>query len=121
MTSFNEAFKAARKAKGAGATFTWNGKKYTTDLKDEKSSSKSTPRPKARPATLMGSSKVPNTRTKNETMETVRRNARAITDTGSPARSTKGKKVGYEVWKKLTRQERAAKGYPTSTVGFQNW
>lgn len=82
MTSFNEAFKAARKAKGAGATFTWNGKKYTTDYKEEKA---------GKSKAGMGSSKVPNTRTKNEDMKTVRRNARAIVDTTSPSRSTKGK------------------------------
>ena len=35
MASFKEAFKAARKAQGAGGTFTWNGKLYTTDYKEE--------------------------------------------------------------------------------------
>lgn len=82
MTSFNEAFKKARKEKGAGATFMWNGKKYTTDYKEEVGAKK---------GAGMKSSAVPNTRTKNEDMKTVRRNARAIVDTTSPARSAKGK------------------------------
>lgn len=33
--SFERAFAAARKAKGPGKTFTWNGKTYTTDLASE--------------------------------------------------------------------------------------
>lgn len=41
--TFSEAFAAARKAKGPGATFTWNGKKYSTDRADD------TAKPKARP------------------------------------------------------------------------
>lgn len=35
MTSFSKAFAAARKEKGPGKTFEWNGKKYTTDLASE--------------------------------------------------------------------------------------
>ena len=34
--SFNKAFTAARKDKGAGGVFTWNGKKYTTNYKEDK-------------------------------------------------------------------------------------
>jgi hypothetical protein len=33
--TFNEAFAAARKELGAGKTFTWNGKQYTTENKQE--------------------------------------------------------------------------------------
>ena len=47
--SFSKAFAAARKEMGAGKTFSWKGKKYTTDLKEESASS---PKPKARPARL---------------------------------------------------------------------
>lgn len=36
MNSFSEAFKKARKEKGAGGTFTFNGKSYSTNYKDEK-------------------------------------------------------------------------------------
>ena len=38
MATFKEAFAAARKEKGAGKTFTWQGKSYTTDLASEKKS-----------------------------------------------------------------------------------
>ena len=34
--SFKEAFAAARKEKGAGGTFTWNGKKFTTNYASDK-------------------------------------------------------------------------------------
>jgi hypothetical protein len=51
MTSFSKAFAAARKEKGAGKTFSWNGKTYTTDLASEKSTTpSSSPRAKAKPA-----------------------------------------------------------------------
>ena len=33
--TFKKAFVAARKAKGAGKVFTWKGKRYTTNLKEE--------------------------------------------------------------------------------------
>ena len=35
--TFNEAFAKARKEQGAGGTSTWNGKKYSTARKDDKS------------------------------------------------------------------------------------
>jgi hypothetical protein len=50
MTSFSKAFAAARKEKGAGKTFSWNGKTYTTDYASEKSTTpSSSPRAKAKP------------------------------------------------------------------------
>lgn len=49
MATFKEAFAKARKELGAGKTFTWNGKSYTTDLAGEK-------RPKARPAKVTAQS-----------------------------------------------------------------
>lgn len=49
--SFSKAFAAARKEMGAGKTFTWKGKKYTTDLKEEVKGA-SSPKPMARPARL---------------------------------------------------------------------
>lgn len=57
--SFREAFAAARKAKGPGATFTWNGKSYSTNTADDAKSS----RPKARSKTAPTVSKRPTTRT----------------------------------------------------------
>lgn len=48
--SFGKAFAAARKEKGAGKTFTWKGKSYTTNYKEEEAKG-STTRPKKRPVT----------------------------------------------------------------------
>jgi hypothetical protein len=55
MASFKEAFAAARKKLGAGKTFEWNGKSYSTNLKEEVSKPASAAptksiRPKAKPA-----------------------------------------------------------------------
>ena len=50
--SFSKAFAAARKEMGAGKTFSWKGKKYTTDLKEEVKGAKSPVKPKARPEGL---------------------------------------------------------------------
>jgi hypothetical protein len=54
MASFKEAFAAARKKLGAGKTFEWNGKSYSTNLKEEVSKPASAAptksiRPKANP------------------------------------------------------------------------
>lgn len=58
MATFKEAFKEARKKYGAGKTFTWKGKSYSTNLAEEeakpaptkKTTPKTSPRPRARPA-----------------------------------------------------------------------
>jgi hypothetical protein len=55
MASFKEAFAAARKKLGAGKTFEWNGKSYSTNYKEETGKSASAAptksiRPKAKPA-----------------------------------------------------------------------
>jgi hypothetical protein len=50
MATFKEAFAKARKELGAGKTFTWNGKSYTTDYAEE--GKKAAPKPKARPEGL---------------------------------------------------------------------
>lgn len=49
--TFSKAFAAARKEMGAGKTFEWKGKKYTTDMKEEVKGA-SSPKPKARPEGL---------------------------------------------------------------------
>lgn len=46
--SFKKAFAAARKAQGAGKVFTWKGKRYTTNTKEDEANKKSI-RPKKRP------------------------------------------------------------------------
>jgi hypothetical protein len=50
--TFGKAFNAARKAKGSGKTFSWKGKSYTTNLKEEKAKTpakKTAPKTTARP------------------------------------------------------------------------
>ena len=54
--SFSKAFAAARKKLGAGKTFEWNGKKYTTDYKEEVG--KKQVKPKARPEGMGAKPKV---------------------------------------------------------------
>ena len=50
-SKFGKAFAAARKEKGAGKTFTFEGKSYSTDMASDKSSAPtSSSRPTARPA-----------------------------------------------------------------------
>lgn len=51
MATFKEAFAKARKELGAGKTFTWNGKSYSTNVEGEDKGATS-PKPKARPATV---------------------------------------------------------------------
>jgi hypothetical protein len=52
--TFAQAFAEARRAKGPGATFEWNGKLYTTDRADDKprGAPKTSPAPKARSASV---------------------------------------------------------------------
>jgi hypothetical protein len=53
MATFKETFAAKRKELGAGKTFTWNGKSYTTDYAtDKKSAPTASDKPKAKPAGL---------------------------------------------------------------------
>ena len=46
--SFKKAFNAARKSQGAGKVFTWKGKRYTTNTKEDEAKKKVT-KPKPRP------------------------------------------------------------------------
>jgi hypothetical protein len=54
--SFGEAFRAARKDKGAGSTFTWNGKSYSTNMASDKPAA---PKPAARSTTSSAPSSAP--------------------------------------------------------------
>jgi hypothetical protein len=60
--SFNDAFRAARKQMGAGKTFEWNGKSYSTNYAEEAAkplAPKTSLRPKARPAASTPESGMP--------------------------------------------------------------
>lgn len=48
--SFAEAFRAARREKGAGSTFTWNGKSYSTNMAGEGAGKKPASSAPAKPA-----------------------------------------------------------------------
>lgn len=58
MATFKEAFAAARKEKGAGKTFMWQGKSYSTDRADDKKQAAlaTGTKPKAKPAGLNSAS-----------------------------------------------------------------
>ena len=55
--SFKAAFAAARKELGAGKTFTWKGKSYSTNLAEETGTK--IPRPQPRPTDLGKNEKIP--------------------------------------------------------------
>ena len=63
--SFKKAFVAARKAQGAGKVFTWKGKRYTTNTKEDEAKKKTTksksgaPKKSLRPKKRPGSGEPP--------------------------------------------------------------
>ena len=63
--SFKKAFVAARKAQGAGKVFTWKGKRYTTNTKEDEAKKKTTksksgaPKKSIRPKKRPGSGEPP--------------------------------------------------------------
>ena len=76
--SFSKAFAAARKAEGSGKTFTWKGKSYSTNYKEESGSKKpaktgltSSTKPKMRPETGLTSSPRPKIRPESKSEITV--------------------------------------------------
>lgn len=102
--SFGKAFAAARKDKGAGKTFTYKGKSYTTDRADDKKSSgkdsvveraskaidraeaEKPMRPRSRPAGLGG--KAPKVRPKARPEGLATRNAPTATKVETPSVTT---------------------------------
>ena len=60
--SFKKAFAAARKAQGAGKVFTWKGKRYTTNLKEEENKKVTKPKPKPKSGAPKSSTKKPKVR-----------------------------------------------------------
>lgn len=137
--SFNKAFAAARKEMGAGKTFTWKGKSYTTNLKEEapkKASAAPTTSKRPAPAKrdVMAGYRAGDVTTSKITkptsgrgdggMEMVKRTAeRALqkagkASAGGPARATqRTRAVSYSEWKSMSPSERASAGLPTSVVG----
>jgi hypothetical protein len=94
--SFSKAFAAARKEMGKGKTFTWKGKSYTTDLKEEaaakkpKSKAVTAPPPRPTTGTLIGGEPIaemkPSSTKSQRTMSTRSRNK--ITETNLDKKSS---------------------------------
>jgi hypothetical protein len=140
--SFGKAFAAARKEKGAGKTFTWEGKSYTTDRADDKPSKgesgstdiaamakeaidRSGPtRPRARPS----SDKAPTrprsrpvdkapTATSVSTPKVETQTLGAGPEGASGSMTVDGNRYTYGQWQNMTRAERKAAGLPVSAWG----
>jgi len=115
MASFKEAFAAARKEKGAGKTFTWNGKSYSTNIKEEGLGAKKPTTPKPRPtASASASSKPPARPAAKPTPASA---------TSGASRSTAGKVTPKGMgnytkaeWKGMTLEERQRKGLPLRPI-----
>lgn len=140
--SFGKAFAAARKDKGAGKTFTWRGNKYTTNYKEEGTTSKAPSRslrPVARPKK---EEKTSNTDTTDDARsartnssepkqsgetptEAARRKTitematRAINSAPEPS-GIKLDGVTLEEFKKMTGPERLRAGLPLTVAGFKS-
>ena len=112
MASFKEAFAKARKEKGAGATFTWNGKSYSTNIKEEGLGAKKPTTPKPRPtASASASSKPP------------ARPAAKPSAVSGASRSAAGKAIPKGMgnytkaeWKGMTLEARQARGLPLRPI-----
>jgi len=100
MASFKDAFRAARNAQGAGGTFTWNGKTYTTDMADEKKKSGPTKsdKPKVRPYSGPTASDKPKTRPASLT----------TTATGKEKQAAKEVKTADTVASNIAKNKRIA-------------
>lgn len=88
MASFKEAFSAARKKLGAGKTFEWNGKSYSTNLKEEVSKPASAAptksiRPKAKSAAAPKPTKTPAPKQTKAPMTMEEKNVAALKALGS--------------------------------------
>ena len=138
--SFGKAFAAARKAKGAGKTFTWKGKSYSTNYKeDAKSKAPTTSKrpkanPKREPAAKPPKPRSPITTTRLSDVRGGRGDGRAETNrrrtdqmvdrvrkaiNSAPVDGKPSKRVTYEQWKDMTRAQRKAQGLPLSVTGWQ--
>ena len=112
MATFKEAFAAARKEKGAGKTFTWNGKSYSTDMATDKKSDTGT-KPKAKPAglnPLSGASRSTAGKVKPTTSPTAKRPAKPAEVSGqkaAPSLSGASRSTAGKVAPKMSQTEKA--------------
>jgi hypothetical protein len=147
--SFSKAFAAARKEMGKGKTFTWKGKSYSTDYKEESKERKTTPAksPAPRPRPVANRDEItmsvlPKTyqqatqesgarRSRNAASERSRRTveraraalARASAESEAKDKFTRARnrpvEYTYEQWKNMSRGERERAGLPVSEIGGQ--
>lgn len=89
--SFSQAFSEARKKLGSGKTFTWNGKKYTTDTKEDLS--KTNASSKAISSNLKPSAK-PSSKTKANPASASRAGMRTSTTSMPKANPAAASRVG---------------------------
>ena len=83
MATFKEAFAKARKELGAGKTFTWNGKSYTTDYAEE--GKKAAPKPKARPASVEANAREVKAKTEMAKKASMKESLKATSAVAKPA------------------------------------
>jgi len=115
MATFKEAFAAARKEKGAGKTFTWNGKSYTTDRADDKKPAPTASnKPKAKPAGLNPQSGAAQSgvagKVKPKASPAAKRPAKAAEVSGqkaAPSLSGASRSVAGKVAPKMSQTEKA--------------
>ena len=145
--SFSKAFASARKEKGAGKTFTWKGKSYTTNYKEEEKKSgptrprrrpaqttpSSSPRPKPRPSMTSSTSKGPSSRPRVGPRKSTTRSFAPKVDKTDDARAAatragtssildsqklRRENITMKQWEKLSRPERRRLGLPVSPIGM---
>ena len=113
-TSFAQAFSQARKKLGAGKTFTYKGKKYSTNRADDKKKTKTVTnvvKPKLRPTNLV-KKKTNGTKASkmgiNGAATTVKKKTNGKTGLGSKTMSTKTKKTfkGTNITPTATQRKR---------------
>jgi hypothetical protein len=102
--SFGAAFAAARKEKGAGKTFTYKGKSYSTNTADDKVKAAPKAKPKANPKTVVNVAKAGLAKADAAKKAEARKNMPA-TAAAKPGPKV-GKLVGGDVGKKPTGPQR---------------
>ena len=138
--SFGKAFAAARKEKGAGNTFMWKGKSYSTNQKGESgTSSSSAPktdiakmasvaidrsgptRPRSRPSANTGTR--PRSRPEGKAPTATSVSTPEVTTEKLPSGPKGASGTTYGEWKEMSRAERKAAGLPVSSWGgaVQAW
>lgn len=108
MATFAQAFAKARKEMGAGKTFTFKGKKYTTDRADDKKKSKAETAPPKRPAAPKQQGRLINATSKPKYSSKIGPNKVAAAPPAAGRKPAYNSKVGPKKPSLLTRVGMAA-------------